>query len=69
MLNHEPIWFDKKKEKSNLPKFSVFVGTPCHSEVSIHYTQSVLELQKYTAIILWIVMMIHINHYTLKQQS
>ena len=45
MLNHEPIWFDKKEDKSNQPKFSVFVGTPCHSEVSIHYTQSVLELQ------------------------
>ena len=47
MLNHEPIWFDKKEDNSNQPKFSVFVGTPCHSEVSIHYTQSVLELQKY----------------------
>ena len=47
MQNHEPIWFDKKEKKTNTPKFSVFVGTPCHSDVSIHYTQSVLELQKY----------------------
>ena len=47
MQNHEPIWFDKKEKKSNDVKFSVFVGTPCHSDVSIHYTQSVLELQKY----------------------
>ena len=47
MQNHEPIWFDKKENKSNDVKFSVFVGTPCHSDVSIHYTQSVLELQKY----------------------
>ena len=37
----------KMKEKSNNFKYSVFVGTPCHSDVSIHYTQSVLELQKY----------------------
>ena len=47
MQNHEPIWFDKKEKKSDDIKFSVFVGTPCHSDVSIHYTQSVLELQKY----------------------
>ena len=46
MQNHEPIWFDKKEKKSDDIKFSVFVGTPCHSDVSIHYTQSVLELQK-----------------------
>jgi hypothetical protein len=46
MLNNEPIWFNKK-EKSNQPKYRIFVGTPCHSNVSIHYTQSVLELQKY----------------------
>ena len=42
-----PYGLIKKKKKSNTPKFSVFVGTPCHSDVSIHYTQSVLELQKY----------------------
>ena len=47
MQNHEPIWFNNNEDKSNQPKFSVFVGTPCHSDVCIHYTQSVLELQKY----------------------
>ena len=47
MQNHEPIWFNREDESVNLPKQSIFVGTPCHSEVSIHYTQSVLELQKY----------------------
>ena len=44
--NHEPIWFNKDEKKTNNFKYSVFVGTPCHSDVSIHYTQSVLELQK-----------------------
>ena len=47
MQNHEPIWFDRKDKKNNLPEYSLFIGTPCHSEVSIHYTQSILELQKY----------------------
>lgn len=47
MQNHEPIWFNRNEESVNLPKQSIFVGTPCHSEVSIHYTQSVLELQKF----------------------
>jgi hypothetical protein len=44
MQNHEPIWFNKKPVKKS--KYRLFVATPCHSEVSIHYTQSVLELQK-----------------------
>jgi hypothetical protein len=44
MQNHEPIWFNKKPIKKS--KYRLFVATPCHSEVSIHYTQSVLELQK-----------------------
>ena len=45
MQNHEPIWFDKKEV--NLPQHRIFVATPCHSDLTIHYTQSVLELQKY----------------------
>ena len=44
MQNHEPIWFNQKKKKKS--KYKIFVATPCHSEVSIHYTQSVLELQR-----------------------
>jgi hypothetical protein len=44
MQNHEPIWFNKNPVKKS--KYRLFVATPCHSEVSIHYTQSVLELQK-----------------------
>ena len=43
-LNSKPIWFNKEEEKQN--KHSIFVATPVHSEVSIHYTQSLLELQK-----------------------
>lgn len=46
MLNNEPIWFDKKVENTQ-PGIKLFVATPCHSNVCIHYTQSVLELQKY----------------------
>jgi hypothetical protein len=42
--NHEPIWFTNESVKKS--KYKLFVATPCHSEVSIHYTQSVLELQK-----------------------
>jgi hypothetical protein len=41
--NSKPIWFDEKKD---LDERSIFVATPVHSEVSIHYTQSLLELQK-----------------------
>ena len=37
-----PLW---KPEKDELKKYDVFVGTPVHSDVSIHYTQA-LEFQK-----------------------
>ena len=48
MQNHEPIWFNKPKQKSpELKPYSIMVATPVHSEVSIHYTQSLLELQKW----------------------
>ena len=45
-LNSKPLWFDKEEEKEKLNENSIFVATPVHSEVSIHYTQSLLELQK-----------------------
>lgn len=48
--NNEPIWFDKNKtidtKEYKYSKYKVFIATPCHSELSIHYTQSLLELQK-----------------------
>jgi hypothetical protein len=48
----KPIWFDKPKEKPikthmlKPKKFSIFVATPCHSDVSLHYFQACLEFQK-----------------------
>ena len=53
MKNHEPIWFNKNEEtrdtelKDDLKPYSIFVATPVHSECSIHYTQSLLNLQKW----------------------
>jgi len=51
MENHEPIWFNQEprttdNEPKVNPKIKLFVATPVHSECSIHYTQSLLELQK-----------------------
>jgi len=51
MQNHEPIWFDQEPRSTDNefkvdPKIKLFVATPVHSECSIHYTQSLLELQK-----------------------
>jgi hypothetical protein len=47
--NNEPIWFNKKKSPQDTKEagYSLFVATPVHSEVSIHYAQSLLELQKH----------------------
>mgnify|MGYP003637053301 FL=1 len=47
----KPIWFDKPGEETPTgnkepKKFSIFVATPCHSEVSIHYFQACLDFQK-----------------------
>jgi len=41
-----PLW--KKDTGSVTPKsnFQIFVGTPVHSECSIHYTQALLEFQQ-----------------------
>jgi len=49
----KPLWFDKPKDKPVTnnklkPKnFSIFVATPCHSDVSLHYFQACLEFQKH----------------------
>ena len=44
----KPIWINKTKTiNQEAKKFSVFVATPVHSEVSIHYTQACLEFQKH----------------------
>ena len=61
MQNNKPIWFNKdtyqtiKQEnvepeviEINLgqkPKAKIMVCTPCHSDVSMHYTQAVLKFQ------------------------
>tara|TARA_R100001015_G_C4589322_1_gene144973 strand:+ start:95 stop:958 length:864 start_codon:yes stop_codon:yes gene_type:complete len=53
MQNNKPIWFGENKKSnyteinvnSNKPLCKIMVCTPCHSEVSMHYTQSVLKFQ------------------------
>ena len=40
-----PLWKQAKLELQKAP-YSIFLSTPVHSEVSIHYTQSLLEFQK-----------------------
>ena len=43
----KPIWINKHRTIEINPKgLSIFVATPVHSEVSIHYTQACLEFQK-----------------------
>tara|TARA_R100001591_G_scaffold101875_1_gene108727 strand:- start:453 stop:1277 length:825 start_codon:yes stop_codon:yes gene_type:complete len=46
----KPIWFNNKEDissKKGEPKnFSIFVATPCHSDVSLHYFNACLEFQK-----------------------
>jgi len=42
----EPIWFNKPEPKKDNKQIRLCVGTPVHSEVSIHYTQCLLEIQK-----------------------
>ena len=50
MRNDEPIWFGTGKEVREInigdPVYRIFVGTPVHSEVSIHYTQALLKFQQ-----------------------
>ena len=44
--NNDPIWFDEIEKPQETKDIKIMVATPCHSEMSIHYVQSVLELQK-----------------------
>ena len=50
MKNDDPIWFGTGKEVREInigdPVYRIFVGTPVHSEVSIHYTQALLKFQQ-----------------------
>ena len=39
----EPLWLEKVDEFKNI---ELFVATPVHSEVSIHYTQALIEFQQ-----------------------
>ena len=40
----KPIWLREENQKKSI---NLCVGTPVHSEVSIHYAQCLLELQKH----------------------
>ena len=40
----KPIWINQQPTTNNKPV--IFVATPVHSEVSIHYTQSLLKFQQ-----------------------
>ena len=50
--NDEPIWFNNEprntEQKKDLSQYSIMVATPVHSDVSMHYAQSLLELQKWS---------------------
>jgi hypothetical protein len=43
----KPLWAKPRQLKIEPASFSVFVATPVHSDCSIHYTQSLLEFQRY----------------------
>ena len=47
----KPIWGNKKKEPLKFEQakkpYKIFVATPVHSEVSLHYTQALLEFQTF----------------------
>ena len=40
----KPIWVDKKPK--GISPYKLFVATPCHSEVSLHYVQSLLDISR-----------------------
>ena len=42
----EPIWVEKKIVPKEISPFKLYVATPCHSEVSLHYVQSLLDLSR-----------------------
>jgi hypothetical protein len=52
MKNNKPIWFNKTGAVTEInigtqqSKYTIFVATPVHSEVSIHYTQALLKFQQ-----------------------
>ena len=49
MKNNEPITFNltgQSEVNLGLPKYRIMVGTPVHSECSIHYTQALLKFQQ-----------------------
>ena len=49
---NKPIWFNKPEEEvteihvGNVSPHKIMVCTPCHSDVTMHYTQSVLKFQQ-----------------------
>ena len=44
----KPLWKDEKKVESKIEKspYRILLGTPVHSDVSIHYTQALLLFQQ-----------------------
>jgi hypothetical protein len=49
--NHEPIWFTNEprntEQNKDIKPYTILVATPVHSDVSMHYAQSLLHLQKW----------------------
>jgi hypothetical protein len=49
--NHEPIWFTNEprntEQNKDFKPHTILVATPVHSDVSMHYAQSLLHLQKW----------------------
>jgi hypothetical protein len=45
----KPLWTQKKEVKldKGYKPYNIFLATPVHSDVSIHYAQALLEFQKY----------------------
>jgi hypothetical protein len=45
----KPLWVKPKVQQlvSGYKPYNIFLATPVHSDVSIHYAQSLLEFQKY----------------------
>jgi len=51
--NTKPIWFEEQTPVQEIhigtaktPKYQIFVATPVHSTVTIHYTQALLKFQQ-----------------------
>ena len=42
----KPIWINSKQEASSKEPIRIFLATPVHSDVSIHYMQSCLQFQQ-----------------------